>query len=352
MERDVGLNAFDHGFVQGNFHAIQRAVPIRPMTDDLANQRIVVRWHPITTVKVGIDPDAVAARRVEISDLTGAWGKGAGIFRIHPALDGMPLKLHVFLPDRQRQATGNTQLFPHDIDARDHLCNGVLHLDPGVHFNEIELVVLVQEFEGAGTAITDVETGLDAGLEDGLPCLRIDIGGGRFLQDLLVAALHGAVAVAQVNGVALAVGQDLDFHVARPVEEFLQVYGAVAKGGLGLGLGDMNGAEQGGFRVYYLHTTATPASSGLDDHRVAEFLGEAQACLGILAIRAVGAGHRGHARFAHGLDRRYLVAHQTNDIGGRADEDKAAFLNLFGEVGIFRQKTVAGVDADGVRHFS
>ena len=40
-------------------------------------------------------------------------------------------------------------------------------------------------------------------------------GGGRFLDHLLVAALEGAVALEQVDDVALAVGEDLHLDVAR-----------------------------------------------------------------------------------------------------------------------------------------
>jgi hypothetical protein len=61
--------------------------------------------------------------------------------------------------------------------------------------------------------------------------LRFDAGGGRFLDHLLVAALHRAVALAQIDRVAVLVGEHLDFDVARVLEELLHVHRGVVEGG-------------------------------------------------------------------------------------------------------------------------
>lgn len=44
-----------------------------------------------------------------------------------------------------------------------------------------------------------------------------------------MAALHGAVALIQVHGVALVVGQDLDLNVARVLHKLLHKHRAVAE---------------------------------------------------------------------------------------------------------------------------
>ena len=59
-------------------------------------------------------------------------------------------------------------------------------------------------------------------------------GRGRFLEHLLVAALQRAVALAQVDRVALAVAEHLEFDVARVAEVLLEIDGVVAERGLGL----------------------------------------------------------------------------------------------------------------------
>jgi hypothetical protein len=45
-----------------------------------------------------------------------------------------------------------------------------------------------------------------------------------------VAALHGAVALAEVDDVAVRVAEDLELDVARALEVLLDVDGAVAEG--------------------------------------------------------------------------------------------------------------------------
>jgi hypothetical protein len=85
----------------------------------------------------------------------------------------------------------------------------VLNLDAGVHLDEVEATVLVQELEGAGATVADLDARLDAAREDFLAGLLVDARCRRFFENLLVTALQRAVAVAQVDGVALAVGQYL-----------------------------------------------------------------------------------------------------------------------------------------------
>jgi hypothetical protein len=50
-----------------------------------------------------------------------------------------------------------------------------------------------------------------------------------------VAALQRAVALAEMDGVALAVAEHLDLDMARLLEVFLDIDGIVAEGRLGLG---------------------------------------------------------------------------------------------------------------------
>ena len=64
-------------------------------------------------------------------------------------------------------------------------------------------------------------------------CAGIERGRGAFLQHLLVAALQRAIALAEMDGVAPAVAEHLDFDVARPLQIFFQIDRVVAEGGLG-----------------------------------------------------------------------------------------------------------------------
>ena len=70
---------------------------------------------------------------------------------------------------------------------------------------------------------------------DALAHLEVERGRGAFLPDLLVAALQRAVALAEMDGVALAVAEHLDLDMARLLEIFLDIDGVVAESGLGFG---------------------------------------------------------------------------------------------------------------------
>src|SRR5690606_7902338 len=109
---------------------------------------------------------------------------------------------------------------------------------------EVEATVFIEELEGAGAAVAELDTGIHAALEHLGASLLVDLRGGGFLQYLLVTALQRAVAVIEVDGVALAVGQHLDFHVARIAEELLQVDHRVAERGTGFGAGQLGRLDQ------------------------------------------------------------------------------------------------------------
>ena len=58
---------------------------------------------------------------------------------------------------RRRQfAAAAMDLLQHEVDIGDHLGDRMFNLDTGVHFDEIELAVLVQEFDGADAEILHV----------------------------------------------------------------------------------------------------------------------------------------------------------------------------------------------------
>ena len=78
-----------------------------------------------------------------------------------------------------------------------------------------------------------------------LPRFDGQLGGGALLDQLLVAALHGAVAFPEVHGVAVQVGDDLDLDVAGMLDVFLQVDFGAAESGFRLGLGLLQGRLQG-----------------------------------------------------------------------------------------------------------
>ncbi len=210
----------------------------------------------------------------------------------------------------------------------------MLHLDTGVHFNEIELAVLVEKFESTRAAVAHVEAGLHATMANIGPLLRRNPRRGRLFQYFLMPALHGAVSFTQVHRVAMGVREYLEFNVARPLEEFFHVDGVIAEGRCRLGSGDGDGAGEAAFGMDYPHATTTATAGGFYDDRIANVPGEPQVFLRIVTQGSVGAGYRWNAGRFHGADSRDFVTHQTNGFGCWANKNETALFDPFGKVGI------------------
>jgi hypothetical protein len=102
-----------------------------------------------------------------------------------------------------------------------------------------------------------------------------------------MAALHGAVALTQVNHIALAVSEHLEFDVPRTLQELLHVHLIVAERGARFSTGDSDGVQQRGFAVNHAHAASTTATGCLDDHGVADVARDAQVLIGVITQRSV-----------------------------------------------------------------
>ena len=123
------------------------------------------------------------------------------------------------------------------------LGDGMLDLDAAVDLDEVGVALGVdQELERAQVLVAGRGHGLDGPLGELLAGGVGERRAGRLLDQLLVAPLDRAVALAHVDGVAEAVDRDLDLDVAVVVEVLLQVQRVVAEAGLGLGAADLEGA--------------------------------------------------------------------------------------------------------------
>src|SRR5262249_34746282 len=143
-----------------------------------------------------------------------------------------------------------------------------------VHLDEIKLAVLVQELDRADAEISELAHRLSDGFADGAARGRVERGAGALLKDFLIAALQRAVALAQMDGAAVAVAQHLDLDVRRVREIFLEIKRVVAERGLGLrARGRQRGDEL--FRpVRHLHAAPAAAGRGLEQNRKAEGMRE------------------------------------------------------------------------------
>ena len=114
------------------------------------------------------------------------------------------------------------QLLPDQIGAGDHLGHAVLDLKPGVHLDEVEPIVLVdEELDGSGARVPDRLRQRDRRLRHRLTRRGVERRRGRLLDQLLAAPLKRTLALVQVDHVAPMVADHLDLHVTHLFEQLL-----------------------------------------------------------------------------------------------------------------------------------
>src|SRR5690606_29528407 len=98
-----------------------------------------------------------------------------------------------------------------------------LDVDAGVRLEEDVVAVAVEEeLHGAGVAVADLPGEACGVVADAVAQGGVEVRRGGEFDDLLVAALHGAVPLEEVHDVALAVGEDLHLDVAGLDDGLLQ----------------------------------------------------------------------------------------------------------------------------------
>ena len=236
---DVGLDAADAHLVDGTgclaADGGEAAIP----AGDLHQQRVVIGGDDGAHAHVAaVQTDAEAARGVVSGDLAVIGGEVVGgILGGDAALDGVAVEMHVLLTGQAdlRAAEGiarrHQQLGADDIHAGDHFGDGVLHLNTGVHLDEVVMAGLVhQKLHRTGADVVDGLGDLHRVLTQSLHRLLGDRPRGRVLHHLLIPALEGAVTLAQMVHVAVLVGQDLHLDVLGLHKELLNKDIAAAEG--------------------------------------------------------------------------------------------------------------------------
>ena len=246
---------------------------------------------------------------------------------------------------QRRQVAGGQLDHPaHQVDAPHLFGDAVFHLQAGVHFQEIEALGLavVDEFHGAGAAIVDRAGQGDGRRAEFLGHAGRQVGRRGFLQHLLVAPLHRAVAHAEGDHLALAVAEHLHFQVAGTLDVLLDEHAAVAEVVLAQAFDRFEGLAQLLGIAAHAHADTATASGGLEHHRVADLLTRSQR--GVEVFQQFGAFQHGHAvglgQGAGGV----LEAEHAQLFGRRTDEGDAGGLAGFGKGGVFGEEAVTGVD--------
>ena len=277
-----------------------------------------------------------------------AWitpGDGAnvsGSSALIAALDRVAVEGHVPLLERQPLARRDPDLLLDDVDAGDELGHRVLDLDAGVDLEEVEVALVVeQELERAGVGVLHRARGVDDRAAELAAHLLGDRDRRPFLEQLLMAPLDRALALAEMDDRAVVIAEHLELDVARVLDVLLEVDVADAERRLRLALRGLERLAQLARRADDAHAAAAAAGDRLDDHREARGPCAILRRLLLAVDRAVAARQDRDAGLLHRAPRARLVAEQPDDVRRRADELDVAGLADFGEVGALGQEAVA-----------
>jgi len=346
----VGIDAQQHGVFHGAQQLAPRLFAGGAVGDDLGLHGVIERADCLAFADAMVN--TYACGRLPAQHLTGLREETLGrVFGVQAHFHGMAAQGHLFLAQWQWVAGGDQQLPGHQVQAGNQLGDRVLHLQARVHFQEVELTVAVeQKFHGAGADVIHRAPGLERRLAHGLAQFRGHDGAGRFFDDFLVATLDRAVAFAEVDQVAVAVAEQLDFDVTRVDQCLFEDQFVTAEGVLRFGAGGAQLLQQVLGFVHQAHASATAAGAGLDHQRVADAVGLVLQG-GVVLGAALVAGDARHFGFQHGEFGPALAAHQFDGLDAGADEDQAGVLARAGETGVFREEAVAGVYGVGAGFF-
>ena len=348
-ERNVVTDAVNDEGIERVGLRVDCRLARRRVGDQLGDHRIVVERNLAAFVDAGIVAHRDAIRHALGRRAVARQPPGRGheiavrVLGIDAALHRPAIELHVALLDRQLFAGGDTDHLLDQIDAGDEFGHRMLDLQPRVHLEEEEALVLAgDEFDRAGAVVTDGLGERDRLLAHGLARGGVEQRARRLLDHFLIAALDRAFALAEIDDVAVLVAQHLDFDVARLDDEFLDEDAVVAERGLRLRTGARKALRHFAIAVGDAHALAAAAGGGLDHHRIADVVGDLHR-LDFVLDHAEMAGHGRDVCRGGRLLRLDLVAHRRDSLGIGADEDDAGGLQRLGKRLAFRQEAVAGM---------
>lgn len=229
---------------------------------------------------------------------------------------------------RERRAFRHLDLERDEIDAEDRLRHRVFDLEAGVHLQEVGLAVGDQELDRSRAHVVDGSGGPHGQVVEGFREVA-ETGGRGLLDDLLMAALEGAVAGAERPDRAVRVGEDLHFHMPTALYVGLDEDLAVSEGAEGLGAGGAQLGVEGVELAYDAHTASAAARGRLDEHR------------------EIGGGDRLQRFEPHQFLGARLGGHRLDGLGRRPDPDEARVEDGPREAGVLGEEAVPGVH--GVR---
>src|ERR1700724_1527460 len=204
MKRDRRFNSGNVILVERQPHAIDRGCARGADRNYFRDHRIVIRRHDVASVSMRIYPNAAATGRVVKSDSSRGWLKIFGrILGVDATLDRVEPRGRVRDVWRERLTGGDPNLFLYQITTVNLFRDGVFNLDAGIHLDEIEMSIRIDEkLNRASILVGDGFREFDRGISHFLAQPRVHKRRRAFLDHFLVPPLNGIIPLAQMNNVA------------------------------------------------------------------------------------------------------------------------------------------------------
>ena len=259
------------------------------------------------------------------------------------------LPRHAALRGADSRAGGDADLRLDQVDPGHAFGDGVLDLNARIDLDEVELagVGVLQELDGAGGAVADGAADLERRLAQ-IGALRIaEKRRRRAFNHLLIAALHGAIALVQMHEIAVGVAQDLHFDMPRAADQLLEIHLVLAEGRLGFAPRGRHGLDELPVVFDDAHAAPAAAPTRLEHHREADGLRHGQR-LRVIIGQGRRCRHHRHSRAPPPrLRASTLLPSRRMVSGSRADENDAGRGAGLGELGTLRQEAIARVNRVG-----
>ncbi len=102
-------------------------------------------------------------------------------------------------------------------------------LDTCIHFDEVEVIIFVEEFEGSDAFISHGSECFCAFYAEVVYFFSVDEEARTFFDKFLVSTLYGAVSFWEEEGIAFSICEHLDFDMSRFGEIFFHEDGIVSE---------------------------------------------------------------------------------------------------------------------------
>ncbi len=233
------------------------------------------------------------------------------------------------------------------IDAVDLLGHRVFDLEPGVHLEEVEIFVTIdQELHRPHRLVSGTANDGQSRLAEAPPQLGRDHWRRALLHHLLVAALDRALAFAEVDRIAVPVCGHLDLDVTGAHDEPFDIDPIVAEVRPSLGSGAFKGSREFIAIVDLAHSLAAAAGHRLEQNRQPVLI-DKRLELGDVFEGLHHSGNQGHPGFDGELAALGLRTHQPDGGGRRSDPRQPRGLDPFGKIGVLGEEPISGVNEVG-----